>query len=257
MREQNRTYADYLRIYSPLGPDKALNVCFFDYLPGSKLQLEDVFRETRDQKMTGTFYDYELWLSYETGKEPTYWDANVTPAFDEQGKVSGIVIFCLDLTRRFRALEMARNAEREHVQLSKKLADAKSALKVMLDLKKEIQKELEERFAVNVHDIVLPLIARLKGGCLKHQHQEILELIESTLFNITSNFAHKLDAPAFRLTPREILIASLIKAGKTTKEIADMLVISTSSIEFHRANLRKKLGLTNQRINLRSFLLSF
>lgn len=256
LREQNRTYADYLRIYSPSGPGKALNMCYFDYMPGSKLQLENLFRETRDLKMTETLYDYELWLAYKAGKEPTYWDANLTPAFDQEGKVSGIVIFCLDVTRRFRALEMARNAEKELAQLSKKLADAKSALRVMLDLKNETQKDLEEQFTVNVHDVVLPLIARLKGGGLNRQHREILDLIESSLFNIASNFAHKLTGPAFRLTPREILIASLIKAGKTTKEIAEMLVISSSSIEFHRANIRKKLGLTNQKINLRSFLLA-
>jgi DNA-binding NarL/FixJ family response regulator len=256
LREQNRTYADYLRIYSPLGPDKALNTCYFDYMPGSKLQLENLFREARDQKITKTLYDYELWLTYETGKEPTYWDASLTPAFDKTDNSSGIVIFCLDVTQRFRALERARNAEKERAQLVRKLAETKSALKVMLDLKEETKKELEERFVVNVHDIVLPLIARLKNGGLKLQHREILDLIESTLFNITSNFAHKLNAPAFRLTPREILIASLIKAGKTTKEISDTLVISPSSIECHRANLRKKLGLKNQKINLESFLLS-
>jgi DNA-binding CsgD family transcriptional regulator len=257
LREQNRTYADYLHIYSPLGPDKALNLCYFDYMPGSKLQLENLFREARDQKMTETLYDYELWIDYETGKEPSYWDAILTPAFDKKDKVSGIVIFCLDVTRRFRALEMAKNTEKELAKLTKKLADAKSALKLILDLKKETKKELEERFAINVYDIVLPLIAQLRQGGLKHQHCEIVDLIESTLFNITSNFAQKLNSPAFRLTPREILIASLIKAGKTTKEISDMLVISPSSIESHRANIRKKLGLTNQKINLRSFLLSF
>jgi len=256
LREQNRTYADYLRIYSPLGPEKALNTCYFDYMPGSKLQLENIFRETRDQKITETLYDYELRLAYETGEEATYWDANLTPVTDEKGNVSGIVIFCLDITRRFRALEMARSAEKEMVLLTQKLADTKSALKVMLDIKVEIQKELEERFALNVHDIVLPLIAKLKDRGLRHQGREIMDHLESTLINITSGFARQLDAPAFRLTPREILIASLIKAGKTTKEISAILVISPASIESHRANLRKKLGLTNQKVNLRAFLLA-
>ena len=240
---ENRTYADYLAVYSPLGPDKALNTNYFDYLPGSRIQLENQFREARDQKIVKTFYDYELRLTYETGKESTYWDANVIPTFDEKGHVSGIVILCIDVTRQFRAIEMARSA--------------KTALKVMLDLKKETQKELEDRFALNINNIILPLIARLKGSGLKHEQREIVTLIESTLFHLTSDFARKLNAPVFGLTPREISIAALIKAGKTTKEIADMLVISTSSIESHRANIRKKLGLTNQKINLRVFLSSF
>jgi len=179
LREQNRTYADYLRIYSPLGPGKALNMCYFDYMPGSKLQLENWFRETRDLRRAEMLYDFELCLTYETGKEPTYWDANLSPAFDKRGRVSGIVIFCLDVTRRFRALEMVRNAQKELAQLFNKLAEVKSALKVMFDLEEETQKELEERFTVNIHDMVLPLIARLRGSGITHQHREILDLVES------------------------------------------------------------------------------
>ena len=242
LREQNRTYADYLHIYSPIGPNKALNTSYFDYMPGSKSQLETIFRETRDQKVNKTLYDYELWLNYEAGKEATYWDANVTPVSDKKGGVSGIIIFCLDTTKQFRALELAK--------------ETKSALKVMLDLKKDVRDELEERFTATIHDIVLPLIARLRGGLLKPENRELVDMIESTLFNITSNFACNLASPAFQLTPREVLVASLIKAGKTTKEIASMLAISTSSIESHRAHIRHKLGLKNQKVNLRSFLLS-
>lgn len=54
----------------------------------------------------------------------------------------------------------------------------------------------------------------------------------------------------------EIQVASLVKDGKTTSEIADILFVSEATISFHRKNLRVKLGLKNKQKNLRSFLLS-
>jgi DNA-binding CsgD family transcriptional regulator len=51
-------------------------------------------------------------------------------------------------------------------------------------------------------------------------------------------------------------VAELIKEGKTTKEIARFMDISRFAIDTHRAHLRKKLGLTQKKINLRTYLSS-
>lgn len=51
-------------------------------------------------------------------------------------------------------------------------------------------------------------------------------------------------------------MASLIKEGRTTKEIAEFLGIATSAVDSHRNNIRTKLGLNNKKVNLRSHLLS-
>jgi DNA-binding CsgD family transcriptional regulator len=54
----------------------------------------------------------------------------------------------------------------------------------------------------------------------------------------------------------QIQIADLVKAGKSTKEISELLNLSDRAIEFHRNNIRNKLGLKNKKINLQSYLLS-
>jgi DNA-binding CsgD family transcriptional regulator len=51
-------------------------------------------------------------------------------------------------------------------------------------------------------------------------------------------------------------VASLVKDGKTSKEIADVLNVSETTVNFHRKNLRVKFGLRNKRTNLRSYLMS-
>lgn len=54
----------------------------------------------------------------------------------------------------------------------------------------------------------------------------------------------------------EIQVAGLVKEGKTSKEIASVINISERGVEFHRNNIRRKLGLANAKKNLRSHLLS-
>jgi len=57
-------------------------------------------------------------------------------------------------------------------------------------------------------------------------------------------------------TEREIEVAMLIIEGKTTREIAEMLYLSTKTVDFHRSNIRRKLGLTRSKRTLSSCLLN-
>jgi FixJ family two-component response regulator len=48
------------------------------------------------------------------------------------------------------------------------------------------------------------------------------------------------------LTPREREVLSHIAKGKQSREIAEVMYISIKTVEFHRANIREKLGITSQ-----------
>ncbi|WP_326701135.1 response regulator transcription factor [Streptomyces sp. NBC_01754] len=54
------------------------------------------------------------------------------------------------------------------------------------------------------------------------------------------------DVPARAITEREEEILKLVAEGHSSKEIADMLVISVKTVERHRANLLQKLGLRDR-----------
>ncbi len=56
-----------------------------------------------------------------------------------------------------------------------------------------------------------------------------------------------IDDPALdRLTPRHKQILRLLGEGKTSQQIADSLGVSHRTIEFHRASIRRALGITNE-----------
>ena len=58
------------------------------------------------------------------------------------------------------------------------------------------------------------------------------------------------------LTPTEAEIVQMIAQGRSTKEIANSLSRGTSTVDFHRNNIRKKLGLSNHGKNLQQYLAS-
>ena len=58
------------------------------------------------------------------------------------------------------------------------------------------------------------------------------------------------------LTPTEIKICNMIRNGMRTKDIAKIQGVSMATINRHREHIRQKLEITNQEINLTTFLQS-
>ncbi|MBW2238711.1 MAG: LysR family transcriptional regulator, partial [Deltaproteobacteria bacterium] len=135
------------------------------------------------------------------------------------------------------------------------LQEVNAALKVLLKHRDEDKKELEEKVIANVKKLVFPYIEKLNNSRLNDRQMIYLNIIKSNLEDIIAPFLHQLFAKFSDLTPSEIQVAGLVRDGKTTKEIAELLNSSTGAINFHRNNIRAKLGLRNTKTNLRSFLL--
>ena len=145
----------------------------------------------------------------------------------------------------------------EELQLeSLNLEEANTALKVLLKRGEQDKKELEEKVLSNIKELALPYLGKLKSGPLDDRQAAYVHLLESSLNDIISPFLQRLSSRYLNLTPTEIQVANLVREGKSTKEISDLLTISKRAVEFHRNNIRDKLGLKKEKANLRSYLLS-
>jgi len=154
--------------------------------------------------------------------------------------------------------EQALGAREKALQLkTADLEKANIALEVLLKKREEDKKELGEKVLINVKRLVLPYIEKLKKLSDDENQLALIDNLDSNLNEIISPFLKRLSSTKFQiLTPAELQIAHLIKEGKTSKEIAQILNTSKAAIDFHRQNLRKKLGLKSRKSNLRSHLLT-
>lgn len=163
---------------------------------------------------------------------------------------------CRDITKRKLFEKEMRKREKEIRIQAQKLEEVNTALKILLKHRENDKIELEEKILSNVKNLILPYIDKLKTTGLNKMALGYIDLIGSSLNDIISSFSYKLLLQYINLTPKEILIANLVKEGKSNKEIAELLYISLETVKAHRQNIRKKLGLNNKKRNLRSYLLS-
>ena len=161
-----------------------------------------------------------------------------------------------ETSERKRIEKKLLSKEQELKNKNIQLKEFNSALKVLLRKRDEDKDQLEEKVINNVKELILPYLEKLKKEKNKSNRAFYLNIVESNLNNIVSPFGANLKRKHYNLTPSEMQIADLIRNGKSTKEIAAILNLSSKTIDFHRDNIRMKLQIKNKKINLRSRLLS-
>ena len=154
------------------------------------------------------------------------------------------------------AEEALKKREQALELISRSLAEANTALKVLLQHREEDKAILEEQVLANVRKLVLPYLENLKHLNLNENQAAQVKIIEGNIKKIVSPFLRNLTSSYLDLTPREIQVANLVKEGKTTKEMTEILNISATAVDFHRKNLRSKFGIKNKKTNLMAFLSS-
>jgi DNA-binding NarL/FixJ family response regulator len=144
----------------------------------------------------------------------------------------------------------------ELIEKSDSLLELNTALEVILNKREKDKEGLEEKIMLNIKDRIRPFINKLNNSNLTDKQRSYLQTIETNLKDLTSSFSKSLSSVNLNLTPSEIQVASLIRNGNSSKEIGTILHISEKTVETHRKNIRKKLGITSRSENLRTILLS-
>lgn len=178
------------------------------------------------------------------GEEGKWLFFTASPLRDVAGTIIGAIETLQDVTRRRKAEDALRASEQHYRELSK----------VLLKQREIDKEEISQVFQQNVDQLVLPFFCKLREGDSSSNRNNIIKSIESNLRQINSPFAHRITNLFAKLTPAEIQVANLIKNGHSSKEIASILNLSEKTVFTHRRNIRKKSGITNQKINLQTIL---
>ncbi len=177
--------------------------------------------------------------------------------FDEKGETKFVNGIMIDITKR--KINEQKIIEKE-IELRNKQIELKAlntTLHYMVKKRGDDKAKLEKDILHNAKNLITPNIKKIKNFTDQKRIKNICNVIESYLDYITSSFSHDLSSEYFALTPTELQIALLIRDGKKTKEIAQFKNISYRTAETHRVNIRKKLGLTDKKANLRTYLIIF
>jgi len=194
-------------------------------------------------------------LTYTRTGEAVWLEVNAR-SVEENGKPVAIHGIARNITERKRMEEALRKREQELEEKSRNLEDANTALKVLLKRREDDKAELEEKVICNVRELILPYIENLKITPVDSHQLNQLKILERNTSEIISPFLRTLSSKHPNLTPMEIKVINFIKEGRTTKEMAGLLNASARTVEVHRDNIRKKLGLRNKKANLKSYLMA-
>ncbi len=195
------------------------------------------------------------------------------PMRDESGKVIGICGISRDITERKLAEEAIKKA-RDELEMrvrerTEELAETNEELRVehealqqkniaLQEILNQIEagkRQMASQIQSNVDRIILPILNTLEGK-ISQSGKHYISLLRSSLSEITSPFIDSLETRFSKLTPREVEICNMVKNGLTCKDIANTLSISVQTVLKQRATIRKKLGISNKKVNLSSYLMS-
>jgi FixJ family two-component response regulator len=129
------------------------------------------------------------------------------------------------------------------------------ALKEVVNSVQTEKREAIQTIAMQIEQTVMPLLQRLRE-MLPAAGKPVVENIEESLKRIALAEAEPLTQLAGSLTPTELRICRLIRREMTSKEIAQAEGISPETVETHRRNIRRKLKLANEQVNLTAYLQS-
>lgn len=177
------------------------------------------------------------------------------PLFNRENEIIGAIETFQDITDRETAkTELQRVIQKLRVE-QKALEEKNIVLNGVLKQIDAEKQKITDRIQSNINLLIIPMLNRL-GDRLDSQLQSELGQIKANLEDITTPFIDKMDKSFTRLSPREMEICSHIKNGLSSKEIASQLNVSVGTIQQQRKMIRKKLNISNQKVNLSAFLQS-
>ena len=161
-----------------------------------------------------------------------------------------------EIEKREKTLDVLKEREIDLEEATFDLKETNIAMDVLLSKRDSDREELIDKLMLNFEELIIPYIDKLRLTGLSNKQETYIDIIESNIKESTAPIGKGMSDEYLKLTPTEIQVANLLKQGKTTKSIAEVMGLSPRTIESYRDSIRKKFGLRHKKINLRTFLMS-
>lgn len=149
------------------------------------------------------------------------------PVIDSHGEAALVIEYNREITLQKKAENMAEFTDSQNKTLME-----------FLEQKERERETLEQTLVNNVELCIKPVLTYLESELGPDSMEMIKRQLDSAIKGLGTNTAF----PSSVLSPRELEIAELIKENYASKEIAQKLSITKKAVDFHRTNIRKKLG---------------
>lgn len=166
-----------------------------------------------------------------------------------------VALRCHDATELKRTQERLQDSLM-HMAFQRDALERKNvALKEILAQIEAEKIRMRRLVTMNIDKRIIPTIRSLRSHAVKLDESR-LKLLEQNLGDLISEFGMQEARGMQSLTPREMDICNMIRSGMPSKEIGGLFHVSLRTIETHRNNIRKKLGLDKNKQNLTTYLRS-
>jgi len=193
-------------------------------------------------------------------KSGTSWRGSLTTLGpDGQETPARITVRCLSVGEvrlyQFMLGDLRRRMalERDLAKSRMQVADMNTALKQVLRNVEEERQELKDGLVQQVREEVLPTVERIVQEDSHLVRQAYRSALEEKIADMVET-SPDADSLFTLLTPREMDICRLIQQSWQGRAIAEQLGISFETLQTHRKNIRRKLGLKNGPVSLSAFL---
>ena len=151
---------------------------------------------------------------------------------------------------------LAAEVRKQTVELEEKNQELHETNIVLRRLLLEIEKEklkIDRVIRMNIERLILPDLIRMAEAPTQQRYQ-LRDTIQTNLLDLVSPVTGE-DVDGYSiLTPTELRVLNIIRQGRSSKEIAEVLNISPQTVATHRKKIRKKLNISGKKINLTSFV---
>ena len=112
-----------------------------------------------------------------------------------------------------------------------------------------------DELSSHIRRVLLPALEQIGKEPDAAARKSMIQLLRDSLLSLTDSGEERPQDGLSKLTLAELKVCRLVRAGHSSKEIAELLNISPETVQTHRRNIRRKLGLRGHDTQLAVHLL--